>query len=268
VSPIKLLLSDVDGTLVTSDKQLAPSTIAAVARLREHGVAFAVTSGRPPQGLAILAAPLAITTPMSAFNGGVVVTPEMSILMSHEIEPTIVSPLLATLARHQLSPWLFHDSDWWVPDRHGPHVDREVHASHMEPQERSNFDGLNSNVPKLVGVSDDRDAIEAGLADVLGEFGSKVSASSSQPYYLDVTHRDANKGWVVGYLAEALGLDPSEIATIGDGDNDVEMFERGGISIAMGNGSARAKSSADHVTTGNDDNGFARAIKETVLPAS
>lgn len=268
MSPIKLLLSDVDGTLVTSDKQLAPSTIEAVRTLRKHGVGFAVTSGRPPQGFANLVGPLEITTPLAAFNGGVVVKPDMTVVLTHEIDPNIVGSLLAIVTRHRLSPWLFVGEEWLVHDLHGPHVEREEHASQMQPTVRASFDGLTAGVPKIVGVNEDHTAIAAALEDVTKEFGGAVSASSSQPYYLDITHLDANKGWVVNYLSKTLGIQPGEIATIGDGDNDVLMFNRAGLSIAMGNGSVGARQSADFTTGGNDENGFAQAIDEIVLPAA
>ena len=73
--PITAVLADVDGTLVTQQKILTDRAVAAVARLREHGIEFAVTSGRPPRGMSMLIEPLALTTPISAFNGGLIVRP-------------------------------------------------------------------------------------------------------------------------------------------------------------------------------------------------
>ncbi len=76
--PIRLVLSDVDGTLVDSDKSLTEATIAAVKPASmTPGSRFAVTSGRPPRGMSMLVEPLGLTTPMAAFNGGEIVTPEL-----------------------------------------------------------------------------------------------------------------------------------------------------------------------------------------------
>ncbi len=84
-APIQLVLSDVDGTLVTSDKQLTPATTAAVKRLGEAGIGFAVTSGRPPRGMAMLVEPLELTTPIAAFNGGEFVTPELNVIETQDL---------------------------------------------------------------------------------------------------------------------------------------------------------------------------------------
>ena len=96
---------------------------------------------------------------------------------------------------------------------------------------------------------------------------ASVAAARSQPYYLDVTHPDANKGGVVLTLARMLNLKPEEIATIGDMANDVPMFEKGGLSIAMGQASDDVKKSAREVTTSCEDEGFANAIEKFILKA-
>ncbi len=97
------------------------------------------------------------------------------------------------------------------------------------------------------------------------KFGDRVSAARSQPYYLDVTHPQANKGGVVAYLADHYSIDPAQIATIGDQPNDVLMFTPSGLSIAMGNASAEVQKQATEVTTSNEDEGFANAIERFVL---
>ena len=96
-------------------------------------------------------------------------------------------------------------------------------------------------------------------------FGAAVSASRSQTYYLDVTHPDANKGNVVAWLSTFLDIPLEHIATIGDGPNDILMFSRSGLSIAMGNASPEVKAEAMAVTSSNDEDGFARAVETHIL---
>ena len=95
--------------------------------------------------------------------------------------------------------------------------------------------------------------------------GPQVSAARSQPYYLDVTHPDANKGTVVRRLAGFLSIPPAEIATIGDMPNDVLLFAKSGLSIAMGNASPEVQHSAHYVTTSYEDEGFANAVERFIL---
>ena len=87
----------------------------------------------------------------------------------------------------------------------------------------------------------------------------------SQPYYLDVTNKNANKGVVVEYLSQHVGVPPEEIATIGDQPNDVLMFKRSGFSIAMGNASDEVKAQAAAVTASYNDEGFAKAMEAFIL---
>lgn len=95
--------------------------------------------------------------------------------------------------------------------------------------------------------------------------GEQVSAARSQPYYLDVTHPRANKGAVVERLSELLSIPSQEIATIGDMPNDVSMFERSGLSIAMGNASTQVQHQAQYVTTSYEEEGFANAVERFIL---
>ena len=263
---IRLVLADVDGTLVTQEKVLTGRTIAAVARLRKAGILFAVTSGRPPRGMAMLIEPLDLTTPIAAFNGGVIAGRELEVIEQRVIPEELVHPIIEELASHALSVWIYRGADWYVQDRKGPHVDREAATVRFEPRVVESYDGLESDVAKLVGVSDDHDAVAAGASAVHDRFGEEVSSSRSQPYYVDVTHPDANKGFVAQYLAARNKLSTKEIATIGDMPNDVLMFAHSGLSIAMGNASPEVQRAARRVTTSNEEEGFANAVERFILP--
>jgi hydroxymethylpyrimidine pyrophosphatase-like HAD family hydrolase len=96
-------------------------------------------------------------------------------------------------------------------------------------------------------------------------FGERATANRSQPYYLDVTHKEANKGAVVEFLSRHLKIPAAEIATIGDQPNDVLMFKRSGFSIAMGNASDQVKGHASATTDSYNDEGFAKAIGRFIL---
>jgi hydroxymethylpyrimidine pyrophosphatase-like HAD family hydrolase len=105
-------------------------------------------------------------------------------------------------------------------------------------------------------------------AALQSELQGQASAARSQPYYLDVTHPEANKGGVVEFLSRYLQIGPTEIATIGDMPNDVRMFEKSGLSIAMGNASPQVQAQANFVTLSNEEDGFAYAMSKFVLPAA
>jgi hydroxymethylpyrimidine pyrophosphatase-like HAD family hydrolase len=129
-----------------------------------------------------------------------------------------------------------------------------------------NFDNLLGNVNKIVGISDDYDVVARCEKEAQKALGAAASAARSQPYYLDVTHPDANKGTVVTTLSKRLSIPASEIATLGDMPNDVLMFHKSGLSIAMGNASREVQTQANRVTDSYEDEGFAKAIERFILP--
>jgi Cof subfamily protein (haloacid dehalogenase superfamily) len=263
---VKLMLADVDGTLVTQDKVLTDRAIAAVHKLHDAGVIFAITSGRPPRGMAMLIEPLDIQTPIAAFNGGLLVDRDMKVIEQRVLPEDLVVPVSELMESFSLDVWLYSGADWYVPKADGPHVAREAWTVKFEPKiMQDGVHGLTKSVAKLVGVSDDHDAVAKAAEAAHDKFGDHVTAAASQPYYLDVTHPLANKGAVAKYLAQRYKIDENDIATIGDMPNDVLMFAHSGLSIAMGNASPEVKRSARRVTTSNEDEGFANAVERFVL---
>ena len=213
----------------------------------------------------MLVEPLALRTPLAAFNGGLVVEPEMEVVEERVIPEDLVSPTIELLESYELSVWVYQGADWLVRDREGPHVARESHTVQFSPTVVGSFDGRRTGVAKIVGVSDDYETVAAAESSAHDELGDHVSAARSQPYYLDITHPDANKGGVVKFLSEKYSIPADEIATIGDMPNDVLMFAHSGLSIAMGNADREVQRAARRVTTTNDEDGFANAVHRFIL---
>jgi hypothetical protein len=280
MSAIKLVLADVDGTLVTHEKVLTPRAIASVQALARADIAFAITSGRPPRGMQMFVEPLGLTTSLAAFNGGRFVRPDLSLVEQRVLSRDAVEPILAIIKAHQLDSWIYRGNDWFVRDRHGPHVDREEWTVKFPPIVVPDFAELMEEVVKVVGISDDLEAVARCEADIVRQFSTNVIckkttlprdqstavfAARSQPYYVDVTHPEANKGAVVIAIAKMLKVDPGAVATLGDMPNDISMFEKSGLSMAMGQSSDDVKRAATHVTTSSEEEGFANAIDRFIL---
>jgi Cof subfamily protein (haloacid dehalogenase superfamily) len=266
---ITLLLADVDGTLVTHEKVLTPWAQAAVRALRERGIRFAVTSGRPPRGMAMLIEPLQLDLPIAAFNGGIYVNPDLSVIEEHALPPKVARMAAEVIAAHGLDVWVYRGNDWFLREPQGPHVAREQGTVQFPPHIVADvFDVLEGAV-KIVGVSDDYERVKRCEADAQRALASLASAVRSQPYYLDVTDLSANKGDVVEYLSRRLAVPRNAIATIGDMPNDILMFRKSGFAIAMGNGGPEVRDAADVVTDSCDNEGFAKAVERYLLePAS
>jgi Cof subfamily protein (haloacid dehalogenase superfamily) len=263
---IRMVIADVDGTLVTQEKVLTKRATEAVLRLHDAGIQFSVTSGRPPRGMAMLIDPLKLTQPLAAFNGGVLIKPDLKTVVDQKfLPPGVPEKVIEAIENHGLDVWLYTDIEWFVRDVNAPHVAREQWTVKFPPTVVKTFAGLLGRVAKIVGVSDDLERVAKCEKDVQQAGGTHISAARSQPYYLDVTHPQANKGEVVLSISKLLNIPTAEIATLGDMPNDVLMFKKSGVSIAMGNASPEVQASATYVTSTNEDEGFAKAIEKFVL---
>jgi Cof subfamily protein (haloacid dehalogenase superfamily) len=263
---IAAVLADVDGTLVTNDKVLTPRAIQAVKQLQERGVLFAITSGRPPRGMSMLVQPLGMQVPMAAFNGGIIILADMTVVDERAIPADVTPAVIETIRRHGLYVWIYRSTEWYITDPHAPHAEREASTVRFPPTVVPTYDGLLDRVVKVVGVSDNHDEVARCEAAIQQRFASHVSASRSRPHYLDVTHPTANKGVVVERLSHFFKIPLEQIATLGDQPNDVLMFKKSGLSIAMANASEEVQNQATYVTDSNEDEGFAKAIEGFILP--
>jgi Cof subfamily protein (haloacid dehalogenase superfamily) len=264
--PVKLLIADVDGTLVTRAGRLTARAIDAVDRLRAAGIQFAITSGRPPRGMAMLTAPLKLTGCIAAFNGGMIVQPDLTTVIEQRIIPFgVAGEVVDYLLKKGLDAWVYRGADWYIRDREAPHAAHEQSTVKFAPTIISNLHSVLDGAVKIVGVSDDAPLVERCEAELRQRIGAHASASRSQPYYLDVTHPDANKGQVVRLASRVFEIPLDQIAVIGDMPTDVLMFAVAGTSIAMGNAGLYVQRTARYVTTSNEEEGFANAVDRFIL---
>ena len=264
--PIKLLVSDVDGTLVDKDKRLTAPTADAVRRLEEAGCAFTIISARPRSGMMPIADTLAIDRPMGAFNGGIIFHRDGTIDEHHVIEADVARGVFAIVGDARVDRWVFADDKWHASTDQGDHVGHERLASNQEPIVREDFDDLLDKADKLTFVSDDADLLNDLHERCRAKFGERATIAQSQTYYLDVTALEANKGAGIVALTGAIGIDLADTAAIGDQNNDLPMLTRAGYAVAMGNAPANVQKAAEAVTTGNDADGVAHAIDTLILP--
>jgi Cof subfamily protein (haloacid dehalogenase superfamily) len=264
---ISALISDVDGTLVTSAKLLTERSQQAVAELHRRGIGFAIISGRPPRGMSMFVEPLSITTPIAGFNGGAFTGPDLTPIEDHVLAPETAQRAHDLLRAKGIDVWVFGGLDWLLDNPDNAHVAPEIRAVQFKPTLVQGLGPSLASAFKVVGVSEDHDLLARCERDLQAALGSEASASRSQPYYLDVTHPMANKGVAVTRLAALMGVPMAEVAVIGDNHNDVGMFAQGGFSIAMGNAEPDVQAHARVVTGSNDHEGFAEAIHKYILDA-
>lgn len=264
--PLKLVISDVDGTLVRSDKTLSPATIAAVGRLEAAGLPFTLISARPPSGLLWIAEALNLTHPMGAFNGGTIVNPDGTVIAAERIDTRAAETAIAMLTEAKVSIWLFADGKWYAQEGANTHMDSERNSANAEPVMFTDPAEVEGPFDKIVGVSDDYPYLADLDAKVAAALGDAATVGRSQLYYLDVTAPRANKGDGVEALAATHWLGLDEVAVLGDQRNDLPMFARAGFSVAMGQGPEEVRAAASCTTLSNNEDGVAHAIDTILLP--
>jgi Cof subfamily protein (haloacid dehalogenase superfamily) len=261
---IALVVSDVDGTLLTKDKVLTDGARAAVRKLREAGIGFTIVSSRPTIGMGFLIEPLSIALPIGAFNGSSIVDDKLRPIEQHLIAPAAAQRSLDVLKAFGVDIWLFTNERWYTRNPDGEYVPHEKRAIKADPTIIPDFTPYIGAACKIVGASSDAALLQRCEVAMKEAVGAEATAVRSQTYYLDVTPPGHDKGTFVEAMAKRLGISATAVATIGDMENDLPMFAKSGVSFAMGNAADNVKQRATHVTDSNERDGFAGAI-ETVL---
>jgi Cof subfamily protein (haloacid dehalogenase superfamily) len=260
MSQITMVVSDVDGTLVTHDKRLTDGAKRAVQRLHAAGIGFTITSSRPPVGMRFLIEPLGITLPIGPFNGSSIVDPQLKPIEQHLIPAAAAQRSLDVLSEFGVDIWLFTNEQWIIRRDDGKYVPHERNTIQFDPTIVDDFSPFMANACKIVGASADAALLERCESAMQKALGTQASAIRSQSYYLDITPPGQDKGTFVEAMAKRLDISTDAIATIGDMQNDLAMFRKSGLSVAMGNATDDVKKQAAHVTGSNEDEGFAGAI--------
>jgi hypothetical protein len=262
----RLLVSDIDGTLLTPDKQLTPAALQAVGDLKAAGIAVSVVSSRPPRGMAAIVDAVGPTAPYAAFNGGAIIDPARGLLQARRLAPEAAGSALRMMELAGVKAWVFAGGDWLLKDVYGPNVERERRTVGFEPTVVASFEAVLGRVDKIVGPSDDYGLLDRVEAELRAAFPARANVERSQAYYIDVTHPLANKGEAVRAIAAHVGADLARTVVIGDMTNDVAMFRVAGFAIAMGQSPPAVRAEAGAVTAANTEDGFAKAVASLVLP--
>ncbi|HTT80596.1 MAG TPA: Cof-type HAD-IIB family hydrolase [Stellaceae bacterium] len=263
---VSLVVTDVDGTMVTDAKVLTPRAIAAVARLNAAGIPFSICSSRPPFGLRMMIGPLQLKQPFGGYNGGAIVNPDLSVIEQKLIPPDAAREAVATFRQQGVDCWVFSGNEWLIVNPDGAHVAHETHTVQTPPTVVPAFTEAHfATAGKIVGPSDDHPLVARLAEDLHDRLDARASVIRSQLYYCDVTAPGVDKGRLVDVLAARLGVPQDEILVLGDGDNDIELFRRAGFAVAMGNASDAVKAAAQGTTLSNEEDGFAVAIDRYVF---
>lgn len=263
---IKLLVSDIDGTLITGKHQITSEAFIAAQKLKKAGIHLCLVSSRPPQGIQMFFKDLDILTPFAALNGGEIVGNDGVIISSLAMNNKDAGEVFELLYEYDVKAWVFGGFDWVVFDLNDPFIAHEQEVVGNRPKVMEHFSQYKNRIVKIEGVSGNTALLDE-LADKINQkYPETVKALRSSENFLDITHPKANKGFAAIELGKQYGIDISEIACIGDMFNDIPMLEIAGLAIAMGQSSERVYRHAHFQTKSNEENGWAYAVENFVLP--
>ncbi len=260
---VDLIVSDIDGTLITSDHVITPATKRMALELRMSGIHLCLASSRPPRSIKPIAHELGLRAPFAAFNGALIQLPDDQIVASSILPPNITQRIRGMAALLGLDVWLYDQKEWHVNMR-TPFVDREAQTAGFMPRTDVYQQQLKRDNIKLTVVGTP-DVVLKAQERIRNEMGTMVAASRSKPRFLDVTAFGWDKAALIKRLGKLLGVPYDRIAAIGDGPNDVGLFQQAVVSIAMGQAVDNIKQQAIYVTASNDEDGWARGIEQYIL---
>ena len=266
----KLLVIDVDGTLLNETGEITQHTRSAILKAQQMGLQVVLSSGRPSGGILPLAKELELNNYKGfviAYNGAQIIDmTDQSFLFDKHIDHALIPYLNKKAKKNGFSIFTYSDDVILTDSAFDVYIQHEADLNNMPICEVNDFPSAVDFDPcKCVLVSDD----EAGLVELENHWKRKLAGTAdvfrSEDYFLEVVPATVDKGNALALLMQMLGMERDEVMAIGDGVADVPMLQLAGLSVAMGNARNSVQACADTVTLPNSQEGVAVAIEKNIL---
>lgn len=265
-SPIRLVLSDMDGTILSSERKISLKTQKAVKQLRQKGVAVALVSARPPEGMMPYIRQLNLEGPCAAFNGGIIFKADGTLQKDSVFSSPVVKNLLTRLESCGGELWFQNKERWLVRDATHVLVRNESRIIGVKPHEVPDLYAETAHVNRIIAIGYEPEIAERLERELGEEYAGYASVLRSTPTKINITPADATKGHALKTLAAMYGVAPAQVACLGDAQNDLPMLREAGMSIAMGQAPDGVKQKARYVTRSNAEDGWADATERFIMP--
>lgn len=266
----KLLVLDVDGTLLNNEKEISKRTLSTLLKAQHTGIRIVLASGRPTSGLLPLAKALEMGNfggYIVSYNGAQIINAENGeVMFDKRINPELIPYLEKKARKNNFSIFTYHDEYLLTDNADNVHIRREAWLNNLRIMEEEEFSIAIDFAPcKCVLVSDDEEAMRGLENHWKRRLDGVLDVFPSEPYFLEVVPCGVDKANTLGVLMEQLGVKREEVIAIGDGVADVTMLQLAGKSVAMGHAQDSVKICADYVTASNEEDGVAQAVEKLVL---
>lgn len=266
----KLLVLDVDGTLLNDEREISKRTLAALLKVQQMGVRIVLASGRPTYGLM----PLAKTLELGNYGGFVlpyngcqiIKAQNGEILFERRINPEMLPYLEKKARKNGFAIFTYHDDTLITDSPDNEYIKNEALLNNLKIIKEDEFSTAIDFAPcKCMLVSDKEKALIGLEQHWEKRLAGTLDAFRSEPYFLEVVPCGVNKANTLGALLEHLGVTREEVIAVGDGVCDVTMLQLAGMGVAMGHSQDSVKVCADYVTASNEEDGVALAVEKLIL---
>ena len=266
----KLLVLDVDGTLLNDAKEISKRTLAALLKIQQMGVRIVLASGRPTYGLLPLAKSLELGNYggfILSYNGCQIINAQNGdILFERRINPEMLPYLEKKARKNGFAIFTYHDDTLITDSPDNEYIKNEALLNNLKIIREDEFSTAIDFAPcKCMLVSDKEKALIGLEQHWEKRLAGTLDAFRSEPYFLEVVPCGVNKANTLGALLEHLGVTREEVIAVGDGVCDVTMLQLAGMGVAMGHSQDSVKVCADYVTASNEEDGVALAVEKLIL---
>jgi len=260
----RMLVVDLDDTLLTDDRTVTDATRAALAEAAARGVVVTLATGRMYASARRIAESLRLDVPIITYQGALVKTLDGRVLYERTVPRDVAERFWQYCKQNRLHLHVYHDDTLYVPEDNDK--SREYAALSEVPFV------VEPNLGRLIGlplpkmlVVDDPERLDRIMPELRDMFGDRAHITKSKPHYLEVLHPEATKGHAIRFLAAHFGCDMKEVIAVGDSWNDRDMIEAAGLGVAMGNAVEPLKAVADFITATNNEDGVRLVVERFIL---
>lgn len=266
----KLLVLDVDGTVLNDAKEISKRTLAALLKIQQMGIRIVLASGRPTYGLLPLAKSLELGIYggfILSYNGGQIIKAQNGeILFERRINPEMLPYMERKARKNGFALFTYHDDTIITDSPENEHIRNEARLNNLRVIKEDELSVAIGFAPcKCMLVSDDEEALIGLEEHWKRRLNGVLDVFRSEPYFLEVVPCAVDKANTLGALLEILGVTREEVVAIGDGVCDVTMLQLAGLGIAMGQSQDSVKACADYITASNEEDGVALAVEKTII---
>lgn len=260
----KMLVLDIDGTLLTSEHIISEKTKNELKKLAQRGVYIVLASGRPTPGMLPLIKELELdqsTQYFISYNGAHLNhTQKEELLFADQLDAKTVANFL-DIANQYNASLITYKADSLVVSIENEWSTLEARLNQLSTTVANDLSEFAAPTPKMIIANDEKPTREA-LAYASAKYGDDFQLSISMPCFLEVTSKTVDKALTLQRLCNLLNIDIQDVVTCGDGGNDISMIQAAGTGVAMRNANETVKSHADYITASNDEDGIVEVIEK------